>query len=214
MSQPLTRKEVFQIIRAGDYTSIGSHPVVLLCADGGTIHPHCARENALLVGRAARENDKQWHVIAADCNWEDPDLICDHCGERIESAYAEPEAPPMPEEFFEAFLECALWSSTECDEDGNMGSPLDENYGPEDFDPKTLAGLRADCEGFWQANAETMLSVCDDASQHGHDFWLTRNGHGAGFWDRGYGAIGDELSKAAKVYGGVDLMARDGKVHS
>jgi hypothetical protein len=27
-----------------------------------------------------------WHL---EVNWEDPDLFCDHCGARIESAYAE-----------------------------------------------------------------------------------------------------------------------------
>ncbi len=38
-------------------------------------------------------------------------------------------------------------------------------------------------------------------SQAGHDFWLTRNRHGAGFWDRGLGTIGDELTNAAQQYG-------------
>jgi hypothetical protein len=28
-------------------------------------------------------------VEALDVNWENPDLYCDHCGARIESAYAE-----------------------------------------------------------------------------------------------------------------------------
>ena len=40
-----------------------------------------------------------------------------------------------------------------------------------------------------------------DAGQVGHDFWLTRNHHGAGFWDRGNGAAGDELSKLCHPYG-------------
>jgi hypothetical protein len=31
-------------------------------------------------------------VEALDVNWEDPDLFCDHCGNRIESAYAEPHS--------------------------------------------------------------------------------------------------------------------------
>ena len=41
--------------------------------------------------------------------------------------------------------------------------------------------------------------------QFGHDFWLTRNGHGAGFWDRGLGALGSELSEAARSFGTVDV---------
>ena len=36
-----------------------------------------------------------------------------------------------------------------------------------------------------------------DAAQAGRDFWLTRNRHGAGFWDRGLGAVGDDLTRDA-----------------
>lgn len=39
------------------------------------------------------------------------------------------------------------------------------------------------------------------ASHFGHDFALTRNGHGAGFWDRGLAELGDRLSAASKPYG-------------
>lgn len=39
-----------------------------------------------------------------------------------------------------------------------------------------------------------------DAGQTGHDFILTANGHGAGFWDRGLGARGDRLTKASDGY--------------
>lgn len=48
--------------------------------------------------------------------------------------------------------------------------------------------------------------------QMGRDLWLTRNGHGAGYWDRGR-PYGDELSDIAKGMGesyaivGDDLMA-------
>lgn len=37
--------------------------------------------------------------------------------------------------------------------------------------------------------------------QIGHDFWLTRNGHGAGFWDRDNGELGDKLSAIAHSFG-------------
>jgi hypothetical protein len=40
-------------------------------------------------------------------------------------------------------------------------------------------------------------------AQHGHDFFLTRCGHGAGFWDRGYGELGRKLTDASHVYGDV-----------
>jgi hypothetical protein len=114
-------------------------------------------------------------------------------------------------EFVEAFLECALWSSTDCDENGE-GSPLDENYDTGDFDEKLLAELTKDCADFVESNLEDLSEL--DAGQCGHDFWLTRNGHGTGFWDRGLGELGERLSKACKPYGGVDLVAQEGKVVS
>lgn len=48
----------------------------------------------------------------------------------------------------------------------------------------------------------------------GHDFWLTRNRHGAGFWDRFGGdqegeRIGRELTKEAHPYGEAHLFAND-----
>lgn len=39
------------------------------------------------------------------------------------------------------------------------------------------------------------------AEQAGHDFYLTRAGHGAGFWDRGLGDLGKRLTDASKPYG-------------
>lgn len=59
----------------------------------------------------------------------------------------------------------------------------------------------ADCDRF-QAENETLLEQAGSDSQNGHDFWLTRNRHGAGFWDRGYpDEIGDALKKASQKFG-------------
>lgn len=111
-----------------------------------------------------------------------------------------------------AYLECALWSSTECDDEGNMGQPLDDNYDTCDIAPDTLAEMVADCEGFQEANADDLADI--DDSQAGHYFWLTRNGHGSGFWDRGLGERGDRLTDACKPYGPFDLyVGDDGLVH-
>ncbi len=35
----------------------------------------------------------------------------------------------------------------------------------------------------------------------GHDLWLTKRGHGTGFWDRELGPLGDRLTKAAERLG-------------
>lgn len=113
-------------------------------------------------------------------------------------------------DFLTAYIECALWSSTD-----EAGEPLDDRYGPEDLAPETLERMRADCEDFQTANA-ALLEQAGDDTQNGHDFWLTRNHHGTGFWDRGYpGSVGDALSSAAHVYSSCDLcIGDDGKVYA
>lgn len=43
-----------------------------------------------------------------------------------------------------------------------------------------------------------------DYEQAGHDFWLTRCGHGSGFWNRGLGKQGDQLTELCKEFNNVD----------
>ncbi len=47
--------------------------------------------------------------------------------------------------------------------------------------------------------AGTLLDGMNE-EQVGHDFWLTRNGHGAGFWDRGLGEVGKKLTEICKEF--------------
>ena len=50
--------------------------------------------------------------------------------------------------------------------------------------------------------------------QLGHDLWLTRNHHGAGFWDRGYGPDGQRLTQLCKPMGTDDAyIGDDGTIH-
>jgi hypothetical protein len=122
------------------------------------------------------------------------------------------------DDFTRAYLEAALWSST-----GDDGEPLDRDYYIEDFAPEAIKEALKDVKAFQRENADDLDEASDfipaggewsDDEQHGHDFWLTRNGHGVGFWDRGYGAVGDRLSKAAERYGEVwPYVGDDGLVY-
>ncbi len=105
-----------------------------------------------------------------------------------------------------AYLECALWSSTDNSrEDG--GDPLDDNYGIEDMAQSTIDSAKEDCEAFQQAHAEL---IGDERKRAGYDFWLTRNHHGAGFWDGDWPKeAGKVLTDAAHVYGSVNLYIGD-----
>lgn len=115
-------------------------------------------------------------------------------------------------DFTTAYIEAALWSTNdESDESG--GVPLDENYGFSDLTNDALDKMIKDCRDFQSANAELLSRAGNDA-QNGHDFWLTRNGHGAGFWDRGYDdEVGKGLTDAAHAYGNVYLYVSRGKIH-
>lgn len=113
-------------------------------------------------------------------------------------------------------LETALWSSTDL---ASNSEPLDANHGVEDISADTTRALTEDVEAFIAGNYDTLQRVTQDGSYDwgnvGHDFWLTRNGHGAGFWDRALGDDGDTLTEAAQTYGGVDLYrGDDGLIHS
>lgn len=61
---------------------------------------------------------------------------------------------------------------------------------PHDLPQETLAKVKEVCDEFERSNAH-LWSMCHSPRGEftigelvGHDLWLTRNGHGSGFWDR------------------------------
>lgn len=116
-------------------------------------------------------------------------------------------------EFLNGYLEAALWSSTdESNESG--GEPLDRNYDLDSFTREALRKAKKDCDDFVDANREDLNATIANDAQNGHDFWLTREGHGAGFWDRGYEKnVGKRLTDAARVYGEGNIHVSRGRVH-
>lgn len=106
------------------------------------------------------------------------------------------------DDFTRQYIETALWS--ENDEDG---TPLDKNYDISDISEATLKSMIEDCRDFQEKNQDDIAS---DPGRAGHDFWLTRNHHGAGFWDGDWPkAVGERLTKAAHAYGEVNLYVGD-----
>jgi hypothetical protein len=108
-----------------------------------------------------------------------------------------------------AYAECALWSSTHFEsEDDNCGIPFGQIDA--ELSEKCLEQFRADCADFLAICEAEGIDMSDlDAAQVGHDFWLTRNRHGAGFWDRGLGELGDKLTVWAHAAGSCDLYLSD-----
>lgn len=109
----------------------------------------------------------------------------------------------------EAYIQALFF--TECGPDS--GIPADS-----ELSPAALAKCNSDCCDFVDllVNERIFKKALDvmTPEQIGHDFWLTRNGHGAGFWDRGHGALGDTLTQWAKTYSSVCTeYGDDGFIH-
>lgn len=123
---------------------------------------------------------------------------------------------------FQGALECALWLGMTivwADEQAESES-CDLRDRAEEVPAAVLESLREDVQTFLAQNADLLevaislynLSSDEDrewtvGEQIGHDFMLTRNGHGAGFWDRGLGEVGDYLTANCRPYGEWGLEA-------
>jgi hypothetical protein len=119
------------------------------------------------------------------------------------------EEPAELDPFTRMYLETALWAETDqTNEQG--GEPLDKNFSIEDFSPEALESAKADCKKFQADNATDLAG--QDLEAAGHDFWLTRNHHGAGFWDGDYPKeIGERLTEASHQYPEKNIYVGDDK---
>ena len=120
------------------------------------------------------------------------------------------------DDFTTSYLIAALWSSND-----EGGTPLDTNYGIKDISEETLQIMKKDCELFLMRGQDYIFAKgCPNANDGtsqagmaGHDFWLTRNGHGAGFWDGDWPEpSASKLTKLSKDFGSFDLYVENDKV--
>lgn len=117
------------------------------------------------------------------------------------------------QEVIDAYLECALWT-------GVVGQDPDESIYDltmDDLADEARIEAAHDVAAFLGAleEHEEWADVSPiPAARMGHDFYLTRNRHGAGFWDRGLGELGDRLTVHAHSFGEAVLsIADDGKAY-
>lgn len=143
-----------------------------------------------------------------------PEFQLDHGSKEASKAFT------ALDDFTQGYIEAMFWTECNSDNEEPDGASFD------DLSPGTLAGIIADCKAFQEANQRSLDLAYDyassnyDAAHAGHDFWLTRNRHGAGFWDRGFGKYGDlstvggMLTKAAQLQRESSLYrGDDGKLY-
>jgi hypothetical protein len=115
----------------------------------------------------------------------------------------------------DGYLTCQLWVGHDMDREDTM---LDENYGREDISEAYVDKVR---EELLAVVTDHPLAVrmylnsrertgYDRNELFGHDFYLTRERHGAGFWDRGLGELGNYLTDIAHAYGEAEQLWDDG----
>lgn len=143
--------------------------------------------------------------------------------------------------FTKGYISCALWCGVmtykhdddcPCHQRAKDGDPYDDEdctcsseltsdgdgYDENMLNEAASKQLTDDAHEFYAANVADLRASTLDMERCGHDFWLTRNRHGAGFWgDKGRGADADaaldRLTKASHAYGEASLiLGADGKI--
>lgn len=148
-------------------------------------------------------------------------------GEETREEYADESRAIIAgaDRFARAYLTAAMFTGVEYP-DGHPDKDSDKEYDldPAGIKPDSIRDMLADCKAFQEKAADLLAEAYSrDGYSHaesgagpedmaGHDFWLTRNGHGAGFWDRSAldaDGLGDKLTEVAKGFGESDLYRGD-----
>lgn len=103
------------------------------------------------------------------------------------------------------FTESGDWDYELSDEENSAnGTQFDIE---DELSQSALARIIEDCATFQRDNAADLELYEDETGRDqecaGHDYWLTRNGHGCGFWDRGGADACARLTDAASADGSV-----------
>lgn len=135
------------------------------------------------------------------------------------------------------YLDCQLWAQLDYDNpscDCHASDPqnachnynLDKRYGLDDISADYVDRITGEIADIVVAHPLAVrmylarlqrhgrsgdgMSSAAANEQFGHDYYLTREGHGAGFWDRGLGELGQYLTNVSKWAGAADDLSDDG----
>lgn len=123
--------------------------------------------------------------------------------------------PSEGDEFFQGYMKAAEWllDTDSTPEEGGIDRDAIKGWSP-----AALAEALEDCQAFQESNAADLARYAECYRPRGeyapiecagHDFWLSRNGHGVGYFDRGNDPVFGRLQDAAGVWSGRDAYLGD-----
>jgi hypothetical protein len=179
-------------------------------------------EGAILQFIEDAVNDVSWEDLLTEAEAYMYTLVGDDIkgAEKVEAG--------IQQDILNGYLDAMLWSSH--DDNQERGEFLDANFAIIDIAPESIKEAQEDIQKFLSQAGDLLNGlgykgyeavespiVGYDWEMLGHDLWLTRNGHGAGFWDRNElkkDGLGDKLSDIARKMGEKDpYVGDDGKVY-
>lgn len=125
--------------------------------------------------------------------------------------------------FITGFIDALLWASV-IEIEG-------EAYNADELNEESKEVIKRQCLKFIEENSQLLAEYVtyivpnewNAWERAGHDFALTRNGHGVGYWDRDYkdstlnkdvDYIGKELTEACRQWGEMNVyIGNDDKLH-
>jgi len=96
---------------------------------------------------------------------------------------------------FKSYLAALVWSSVDMDRQKYLDNM------PREFDHDTKIQLREEFERFYVQAIDLLGTYDYEPGALGHDFWLSRNGHGAGFFEEEWFPHCDALTELASSFG-------------
>ena len=84
-------QEIKTALRQGPYAWPGGYPTYFITTDGAALSHEAVREmwRDVVESHLFNLRHSGWHIAGVDVNWEEPDLICEHTGKPIPSAYGD-----------------------------------------------------------------------------------------------------------------------------
>ncbi len=112
-------------------------------------------------------------------------------------------------QYYSQFFDTMIWADIDGSDD------IENDYDVWDIDKLTLTRLIEDLDYFFE-QAEDILEASDyDHDKACHDFYLTRQGHGAGFWEADHCTKeqGEKLTEIAESLGSLCIIEDNGYLY-